>query len=204
MTGRGKRFLIVVLFLFVLAGCGGPKFVVKYRYVPPENHNAQNCLKSCEEKFNKCQMNCKKFYNECLKEAYNNAIKLYQELLKSYNVELKAYAEECRVYSEELSSWNDRYRKIYRDYLFFKKVCNKDHDKYACRRKKDLEKELNAMEREKPERPVRPVKPDLDRLVNRLSLKCLNNCGCQRIYDNCFVSCGGKLYPEKFCVENCK
>lgn len=70
----------------------------------------------------------------------------------------------------------------------------------------------------KPRRPIFPVEPNYyqvkaDEEYRYLSLTCDRNCGCVsscsscerlvRNYDTCFTGCGGKIYTEQVCINNC-
>ncbi len=196
------RKVFWLAFLFLL-GCGGPKYVVRYRYLPPVDPGARKCLKECERKFQACEKRCQKEQEDCRRRARQEAVKLYQEMLKTYRQELRAYRERSRLYHRELTLWNDEYRRLYEDYLFFKKACQEEEDERACRRRRELERHLEALEHEKPLKPREPREPRLEDISRKLAASCKKDCGCQKAYDNCFLSCGGKLIPEKFCVENC-
>ncbi len=191
-----------MVFLFLL-GCGGPKYVVKYRYLPPEGKGARACLKECETRFQACERRCQKERETCRQRVRQEATRLYQKELKTYREALKAYQRRQRLYYRELTLWHDEYRRLYEDYLFFKKACQKEKDDYACRRRRELERHLEALENEKPQEPKEPRAPELSRLLNELAASCPKDCGCQKDYDHCFLRCGGRLVPERFCLENC-
>jgi hypothetical protein len=49
-----------------------------------------------------------------------------------------------------------------------------------------------------------PRKPSRDEEFNRLRMeRCEVECGCQPIYDACFLVCGGKRIPEVKCIADC-
>ncbi|MDO9188476.1 MAG: hypothetical protein Q7U24_01285, partial [Sulfurimicrobium sp.] len=52
--------------------------------------------------------------------------------------------------------------------------------------------------------PFPPIKPSRNAVFERLRQeRCDVDCGCQPVYDACFLSCGGKKIPETRCISNC-
>jgi len=193
-----------LVFLLFLTACGRPQYVVRYQYLPPQSPEARSCLKDCERRFERCKEECLKKQNECRRQARSQAEKLYRRSLKTYQEELNLYRKRYRLYHQELVAWNDSFRRLYEDYLFFKKNCQKERDDYACRRYREIRKHLDALETQRPLRPKEPKAPDLEKIMKGLLSSCLEDCGCQEKYNYCFLSCGGKLLPKKFCLENCQ
>ncbi|WP_457680218.1 hypothetical protein [Thermovibrio sp.] len=196
-----KRALALASLLLV-AGCGGPEFAVSYRYVPPKDNS--KCLARCEADYSSCRLSCQKKRQECLSKVRQEAVKVYSKELSAYNNALVAYQKSYSNYQKELLEWNNNYRHLYKDYLYFKKACKKTKDFYACQRRDELEEALQTLNEVKPTSPVRPKKPSLEGIVRELSASCPSDCGCKESYDACFTSCGGQIIPEKFCVRNCK
>ena len=139
-----------------------------------------------------------------MERVRGEAARIYRQELSAYNRELSAYQKAYSTYQRELLDWNNNYRELYRDYLYFKKRCKKDRDYYACQRKEDLEEALETLSQTRPQPPGKPVKPSLESIVRELSSTCPSDCGCKEEYDACFTSCGGRIVPEKYCVKNCK
>ncbi len=195
-----KLILSLSIFLF---SCGGPTFNVAYKYVPPKDN--KNCLIRCKEEYNKCNLNCKKEYQNCLDDARKRAEEIYKKELENYSKELSTYNEAYTTYQRDLLEWNRNYRKLYKDYLFFKKECKKHkHDYYICDRKYQLEEALDTLNRTKPNPPEKPKKPNFSEILSELSSSCSMDCGCDEKYRVCFTSCGGEVVPYKYCVKNCK
>ena len=197
-----KIILAIVLLTPVMASCGGPEFSVAYRYIPPKNNKI--CLSACERKFSQCRKNCFNERENCLKDVRKRAETIYKKELQNYTREITAYNKAYEGYQKALLDWNNNYRHLYRDYLYFKNACRKTRDYYACERKNQLEEALDTLNNQKPSPPTLPQKPDLSTIISELSSSCPKNCGCREIYDSCFTSCGGDIVPYKFCTKNCK
>ncbi len=197
-----KLLLTAISAIPFLISCGGPEFSVAYRYVPPKDNI--NCLMSCDSEFKKCQQKCSEKREKCLEDARKRAEAIYQKELNIYQKELSVYNKAYTSYQRALLDWNNNYRKLYKDYIYFKNVCKKTKDYYACDRKYQLEQALDTLNDTKPTPPTPPKKPDLQEIISQLSSACYTDCGCKETYNTCFTSCGGKIVPYKFCVKNCK
>lgn len=197
------RIGIGLILLLCISACGGPKYVVKYHYLPPTEAEGRACLKKCDEDFLRCEKRCEEKEEACQREARQEASRLYQKLLEAYQEEVKAYRERLSLYRQELVHWNEDYRRLYEEYLFFKKACKKEKDDYACKRRRELERSLKSLEDEKPSPPKEPQPPKLEEIQRELAASCKQDCRCQKNYDHCFLQCGGKIIPERFCLEGC-
>jgi len=197
-----KLLLTAISVVPLIISCGGPEFKVAYRYVPPKDNIA--CLQSCDSEFRKCQERCSEKREKCLQDARKRAEAIYQKELRIYQEELSSYNKAYTSYQRALLDWNNNYRKLYKDYIYFKKVCKKTNDYYACDRKYQLEQALDTLNDTKPTSPNPPKKPELSQIVSQLSSACYTDCGCKEAYNNCFTSCGGEIVPYKFCIKNCK
>ena len=197
-----KLLLTAATVVPFLISCGGPEFSVGYRYVPPKDNTA--CLQSCDSEFSKCQQQCEERREKCIEDARKRAEAIYQRELSIYQKELSAYNKAYTSYQRALLDWNNNYRKLYKDYLYFKKACKKTKDYYACDRKYQLEQALDTLNDTKPTPPAQPQKPDLQKIILELSSSCTTDCGCKETYNACFTSCGGEIVPYKFCTKNCK
>jgi len=199
-----KKFKFLLVAAALLSSCGGPTFKVAYRYVPPSDEKGRACAERCYRQFEECQSRCRESYEACLAQVRSRAVSVYEKALSLYGEELNAYQKSYSAYQNALLNWNRNYRLLYRDYEYFKRLCKKSKDYSACRRGDELEEALETLNEKKPVPPERPRKPDLQQIVRELSAACSADCGCQRSYEDCFTACGGKVVPEKFCVENCK
>ncbi|WP_022854017.1 hypothetical protein [Thermodesulfatator atlanticus] len=197
------RFILLLVLPFLLGACGGPKYVIKERYLAPMGLSGEICLKECQQKFEKCQQNCQKEYQKCLAAVRVEAKEIYQKELLSYQNTLTTYEEELRLYRLKLSRYQENLNRLKEDYQFFKKICKRDKDQFACRRKDELAKKLARLKGQRPIAPLKPKRPSLTAIITELSATCVSDCGCKDLYDKCFLSCGGSIIPEKICVENC-
>jgi len=198
-----KKLLSVATCLsLILTSCASPRYIVKYKYVPPEN--SKECLKSCEVKFEECQKSCNEKFQMCISKSWEEARRIYQAEFQSYKERLKSYNRRRRTYLSDVTEWNEQIKKIYRDYRFFSSLCKRTKERFACEQKQELRELLNALQDEKPEEPQKPEKPSLNRIFHQVSSKCSANCKCEELFNNCFVSCGGTLIPYKMCIENCE
>ncbi len=187
-----------------MSACGGPKYVVKNRYIPPIVVKDNSCLHICEEKFESCQKACENQYQSCMADVRLKAINIYEKDIAKYEKQLAVYQEEMRFFRQKITEYQENFKKLNDDFRFFKRICQEKQDRYACLRQKELKKEIYHFKQNKPFRPIRPKKPNLEIIIKKLMITCHRDCGCQEIYDRCFLSCGGTIIPEKICVENCQ
>ncbi len=194
---------LIGIFLLFLVGCG-PRYVIRNRYEPPPFTEARKCLSRCEQELKHCQSQCLAQRQKCLVQANNQVAKLYPQLLATYSADLRVYEQKFARYQAELMAWETRFKRLYEDYRYFKGICHKEKDPYACKRQKELHQTLNDLEHHRPYRPAKPQKPDLARLLKNFRSTCMFKCNCQQIYDACFVKCGGSIIPERICIDHCK
>ena len=119
---------------------------------------------------------------------------------------MRGYEAEMNRYDGEVDSWDRKHIRVEQQFNTYRELCDhkKDRNTYECRRAREADNELTSLEAIEPILPNRPDKPILSKEIKRAQKSCSNKCGCQKEYDNCFVSCGGTLDYKKFCVENCK
>ncbi len=164
-----------------LAGCASqsPRYQSAYRYEPPAGSAGQACLSKCGHKMAACQQRCTSDYQTCLAGIAPLVEGRYGEALKRYATELERYRWELQSYQFYQSlSWQESFlydRGFYRPWP----------GPYLIP-------------------PVAPLKPSRDEEFDRLRKeKCEVECGCQPVYDACFVACGGKRIEEVKCVADC-
>jgi hypothetical protein len=175
------RALILIVVAVGLAGCASPspRYQSVYRYEPPVDSAGRACLEKCGQKMESCQQHCSADYQVCLTDIAPLVEGRYSEALKRYATELDRYRWELDRYQMYLSlSWHDSFWHGHGHY-------HPSPGPYYFP-------------------PVAPRKPSRDEEFNRLRKeKCEVECGCQPIYDACFLDCGGKLVPEIKCIANC-
>ena len=196
-----KKNLIALT--LILTSCGSPEFKVAYKYVPPKDN--EKCLTQCKKEYDSCKSSCSRNYENCKEKAEEKASEVYAKLLKTYREELTAYNSAYDAYQRKLIEWNRNYRKLYKDYVYFKEQCKKHkHDYYVCERKYQLEEALDLLNDRKPEPPQKPKAPNFSSILSEFVSSCKKNCSCEELFRTCFVSCGGKAVPYRFCIKNCK
>ena len=171
--------LLWVLVSSLLAGCATPRYQTAYRYEPPTDMAGQTALQKCTLKLETCQTQCTITTQSCLKEIEPVVDMRTAEALKQYEAELPHYRL-ARQYYDLAMSMNRGYNSIGYDARF-------DHlgTYYAPP-------------------PVPPKKPERHAIFEQVRHeKCEINCGCQALYDACFIAVGGKKIPEVQCIANC-
>lgn len=175
------RALILGIVAFCLAGCASltPRYQSVYRYEPPADSAGLACLEKCGQKMKVCQQRCSMDYQTCLAGIAPLVEGRYGEALERYAAELERYRWELDRYQMYLSMrWHDSFWSGHGFYhpwpdLYFFPL-------------------------------AAPKIPSRDEEFDRLRKeKCEIECGCQSIYDTCFLACGGKRIPEVKCIANC-
>lgn len=198
------KLFLLIFSLFLFTACS-PKYIVKTHYTLPNDANGKTCVKTCSKEQKICQAHCNQKQANCLIQAENNAKDTFPSLIQEYDDRLSEYYFSMDRYTLERESWEREERRVHQDYEHYRKSCQgKSKSSYECRRAYELDGQLHSIESHQPTPPLRPVKPSLANEIKRSQQNCSNECGCIKAYDNCFVSCGGKLNYEKICVENCK
>jgi hypothetical protein len=173
---RGVMVLLGVV--MAMGGCATPRYQTIYRYEPPSDQAGRSCLNTCEQKLSRCQDHCAADYQACVNEIGPEVEKRYGAALKRYENELAIYqAERQRYELISLMNWN---------YPFW------GPGRYS------------AWPGYYDFPPIPPTKPDHKYYFEQVQgEKCARDCGCQPLYDACFLGCGGKKIPEVRCIANC-
>lgn len=174
------RVVPLIAILISLTSCASPRYQTLYRYEPPTDATGRACLEKCENKLASCQSSCSITFQSCSKSIEPEAEAQYSEALKRYEMELNRYRWELQRY-ELNQSLNWEYHSLAAGHWHY-----------------------SPWPRPYYFPPTPPRKPSRDDALARLrKLKCDSDCGCQPIYDACFLSCGGKKIPEVRCIANC-
>lgn len=198
-----KVFLLTIT-LFLLTACS-PRYEIKTHYTLPANAQGKTCVQTCSTERKNCQSDCDQKQNECLATAKRSASDAFPSLMGEYQDVLNQYQYAMDRHNLEMGTWEREERKVHRDFEHYRTSCNPKYpNSYECRRSQELDSELHSLESHQPIAPQRPIKPSLASEIKHAQNNCSNECGCIKSYDNCFVSCGGTLRYEKFCVANCK
>ena len=198
------KYIALSLFAFMLTACS-PKYEIKTHYILPLDKEGKTCLQTCSNERKVCQVSCNQKQDQCLATAKRGASDAYPALMNEYQDILSQYNYSMDKYNLEMDTWEREERRVHRDFEHYRSSCTpKSQNSYECRRSHELESQLRSLQDHQPIVPQRPVKPSLASEIKQAQNNCSNECGCIKSYDNCFVSCGGTLRYEKFCVENCK
>ena len=174
------RAMFLVFMMTVLAGCASPRYQTAYRYEPPLDVAGRACLEKCEQKLAGCQQSCTAAYQVCLQRIEPQVDERYNEALNRYKLELDQYRWEWQRY-QFYQSLNWGYGYWYGGPGFYYPWPGPFYFP-----------------------PTPPTKPRREAVFNRLQKEnCVMDCGCQSIYDACFLGCGGKRIPETRCIANC-
>jgi len=211
--------IFLVTFVMLLTACS-PRYIVKTHYSKPLNKEGNNCIQRCEHIRDHCQQNCNHQYNRCQINAKQEAKENFVHVMREYDLDMRDYYHEMDRYHYEFDRWEYNRDRLQDDYRDAQRDCarikssnyKKDHSKsdlkkrnYLCKKSDELDKKLyHHTHSLRPTEPIRPDKPTLSEEIAKFQEQCTRQCGCTKSYDRCFVSCGGKLYYEKICVENCQ
>ena len=177
MTSRTLTLTILILWL---AACASPRYQSVYRYEAPTNASGSACLEVCARKMAECREQCTIKTQACLKSLEPRVDERYDAALKQYEMELERYRHELLHYDLQMSlNWGRPYPWRYGLWPY-----------------------SWAMPYYFP--PATPVKPSRNAEFERLRHElCDVDCGCQPVYDTCFIACGGKKIPEVQCISDC-
>lgn len=173
-----RAIMLLLLASAGLAGCAGPRYLTAYRYEPPLDAAGLACLEQCTQKMSACQQTCGEKAQACLQGIEPEVEKRHGEALKNYENELARYRWELESYNLNLywgrTPWfGPRHRFMWPGFYYYFP-------------------------------PFPPETPSRDKAFNQLRQeKCTIDCGCQPIYDSCFLACGGKRIPDAKCIANC-
>ena len=200
-----KYLLIAGLSALFFTACS-PKYVIKTLYTQPTTNQGKTCVQECNVKRETCQIHCNQKRDNCLAQAKKRAKANFPSILDEYDHLMHQYEAEMNRYEGEIASWDRKHLRLEQQFQTYRGLCDKKKDKksYECRRAREVDRELDSVDAIEPTAPPRPNKPFLEEEIKIAQKSCSSNCGCQKEYDNCFVSCGGTLDYKKFCVENCK
>jgi len=199
------KYLLIGLASLLITACS-PKYIVKTLYTQPTTDEGTVCVKECNIKQETCQIHCNQKRDNCLKESKKRVKANFPSMLNVYDQKMKQYKKELNRYNRKMDSWDRKHRRLEEQKRTYQRLCNNRKDKrsYECGLVKKAEREIDSLELFEPDKPTRPKEPSLSKEIEIAQKSCSNRCGCQKKYDNCFVSCGGTLDYKKFCIKNCK
>lgn len=172
--------LILIILTATVTGCATPRYQTAYRYEPPTDAAGHACLEKCEQKLVVCQQRCAANNEICLKQIEPQVEERYAEALKRYESDLNLYRWQLQQYEFSLLL-SRNYYPYWDGYGFY-----------------------HPFPGPVIFPPDRPGKPRRETIASKLQKeKCDVDCGCQSLYDACFLTCGGKKIPEVKCIANC-
>ena len=195
--------ILLLVWMFFLVGCG-PRYLIKNQYIPPATAASQPCIENCSHMREGCQNQCQQNYQYCLNDAYMKAQSVDIDEQRTYDIAYSHYMLDMSRYRMALHEWQRDYYDYSRDFEHFQKQCEREKDAYACKKRDDLKHYLNRLNRDRPREPWMPTRRSFEQILVAQQSFCTTNCGCEQVYDNCFVGCGGQVIPHKICVDNCE
>ena len=173
------RYLFTLALLASLAACVSPRYQTAYRYEPPADAAGRACLAQCEPKLSACQTQCAGKHQACIKGLEPQIDALFEQKKLQYQRDFRSYQYALEAYQRRNFFGFPYYDPRYRFYPYY-----------------------YPYETSFP--PIPPIQPSRELIAAHLTQQqCDRDCGCQPIYDACFLSCGGQKIPEVKCVANC-
>ncbi|MFK5881734.1 MAG: hypothetical protein QM482_05925 [Sulfurospirillum sp.] len=197
-----KTIVFVLGFVFLFAGCA-PRYVIRNQYIPPLDTGSRACLKNCSKAKQKCKQKCAEDYSDCLSYAYDKAKQIQIKSDKNYKKRYNRYQARLNDYNFNIFDWQNRYEQRYSDWKYFSDKCSKNGDNYACERENELSYIIKKLSRSRPREPKAPKYITFEETLAKQQNRCVEKCGCDDVYDSCFIGCGGEIIPHRICVKNC-
>jgi len=197
------RYFFLFTITLLISACS-PKYEIKTHYTLPADTQGRQCVQTCSNERKICQAHCNQKQDQCLVSAQQSAKDAFPSLMNEYQGVLDQYHYAMDRYNLEIETWQREERRVHQDFEHYRQRCQNDTNSYECQRANDLDGQLHSLEDHAPLAPERPIKPSLSSEIRHAQENCSNSCGCDKEYDSCFVSCGGTLRYEKFCIANCK
>ena len=170
------------LLLLTLSACVSPRYQTAYRYDPPSDAAGRACLAQCEPKLANCQIQCADKHQACVKN-------LEPQIEAHFEQSMQQYQRDLQHYQYAYDQYQRRFAWGYHGYRGY-------HPRFGAW------PYYSGFESSFP--PTPPFKPSRERIAAKLTQQqCGRDCGCQPIYDACFLGCGGTKTPEVKCVANC-
>ena len=179
---------LLLLVLALLAGCAGPRYQTVYRYEAPTDAAGRTCLAACEPKLANCQNNCQAQHQACVKSIEPMVEARFQEKLQQFQRNVQNYQLDLGLYQHRRALGFNHYYPFYRG-------------GYGHGRGYGLGHFYDYGPHFPPSPPFKPQREQIAKQVEQA--QCARDCGCQPIYDACFLSCSGKKIPEVKCIANC-
>ena len=198
---------------FGLCACG-PQYEIRHSFQPPATADGLVCTQHCQTIKAQCSNDCRADYTRCAENAWLDAKLTLPTALQIYAVETAGYSAELAMYQQSQRSYIERKSELESKRDKFEVRCAeakstlakpcKERDRINARLK-NLRQDYHSNEGPLANKPVKPNKPDLNSEANYLiSQRCHSACPCEQTFRACYQQCGGQIYSEKICVNNCK
>lgn len=174
-------FLLCGLALIaLLGGCASPRYQTVYRYEAPTDGGGRACVEKCAPQLSSCQTACQSKRAACVKNIEPEVDSRYQEALRAYEAAFEQYRRDMSYYQMHFAfGWG------YRPGWYGPWAYSPWPEPYYAA----------------PSPPLKPMREHVQAAVEKQ--RCDADCGCQPIYDACFLGCGGKKIPETQCIAHC-
>lgn len=192
---------LIVLGLLITA-CGARYNLVK-DYIPPNSVQGTQCLSKCSERNQICVDRCDAVHERCLQDARYSAEKNFPVAIDDYSLAMNEYSSALEIYYLKLDAYEKEKQRVSLelDHARIKCESNRERHRDWCETWK--QRKLDYKRLRAPAKPRKPVKPTLESEAKRLQQDCNNVCSCGELYDNCYLSCGGRIVDRRICVSGC-
>ena len=176
--------VILTAITLTLIGCSTPRYQMLYRYEPPADASGRNCLVLCNQNLESCQRNCAEAYSACVQANEPEAKTRYADAVNRYQGQWDQYQRDLDRYHLSLYMGWGHYDDWYGGGWYEPWPYGGYRPYYF---------------------PPQPPQPPsyADELAKMSAERCDHDCGCQPVYDACFLGCGGRKVPERRCIVNC-
>lgn len=167
-----NRFIVLCgtgVWALAVAGCAARPPITTVHYEPPRDAEGMACVRDCLPRLAECQARCSESYRTCLRDVEPEARASYSEALEAYSAALAEYREDLRYHETNVwLGWGPYYDPWWFGYPHYRWTPH-----YIPP-------------------PLPPDPPSLAHETRRLiATRCDRDCGCQPIYDACYLGCGG-------------
>lgn len=199
------RVALLTILMLILTGCGSKYQLVKQRHAPPINASSSACLQECRRQNSACTNNCSSRFNACLDEQKQRAEADWPNQLELYNAQLQTYYAEKSLYDQETAKVDAQKNFLIKKHNMYKRKCHNSEFNSAvyCKEAESARLRLRSLASDYPDKPQKPTKRSLRQLTSEYQRRCSQECGCEKLFDICFESCGGTIETKRICISGC-
>jgi len=188
--------------ILLLTGCASPVYeTVTDRRFPARTESTILCMDNCNNYQNVCSQDCQQYYEVCLIDQKETAEKNFSIDLLQYNVDLANYNTKLTKYNIEKSEYEDQFSHLQSRISQAKRYCNQKGIK-DCKQARYYTIQWLALT--SPKKPQEPQPISLHSQITKYQSSCKKDCECDRLFDQCFLGCGGQIQERSVCVRNCQ